>query len=142
MTFLPADQEGNVWRYLCSIQTCDFRMLPDVICALGDLTELGRKHRICCLSHTQEGPWASKEILLHKSSTPKAPVRGGSGALRCLPQFAPIKQGTRLAGVGSTRSKLTSKPFPHPLPLGHGRKWHTREQFKLRRVHFNLNFRP
>lgn len=48
-------------------------------CALGHLTELGRKHRICCLSHTQEGPWANKEILLHKSSTPKAPVRGGSG---------------------------------------------------------------
>lgn len=78
ITFLPIEQEGNIWRYLCSIQTCDFKMLPDVTCAPGDLTELGRKCGKCCLSHTRGGLRTSKN--LHKSRCiNEDAVRAGSG---------------------------------------------------------------
>lgn len=129
-TFLPAEQEGNIWRYLCSMQTCDFGMLPDVTCAPGYLTKLGKKCGICCLSCTHGGPWANKGRLPHKSSVPVAAARGSWGAHRCFPQFVPIKQGARPVGWGEPHSKLASNSFPHPLPLGHGRKEHVRKQYK------------
>lgn len=74
---------------------CDFRVLPDVICAPGELIELSRKHRICCPSDTQGGPWANKERLLPKPGLRAAGrgVQAHPGACLGLPHQTGGKAG-------------------------------------------------
>lgn len=138
ITFLPTEQEGNIWRYLCSIQTCDFRTLPDVICAPGDLTELGRNFGTCCLNHTQGGPWPNKERMLHKSRCCQKRLT----TVQCVLGWPPSDRRQDHMKWGEPDPKHPHDLLPHPLPLGCGTKGHVRRQFRLWRIHFNLNFRP
>lgn len=138
ITFLPIEQEGNIWRCLCSLQTCDFRLLPDGVCAPGDLTELGRKCGICCLSPTQGGPWTNEERLLHKSRCCKRRLR----SVQCLPWFPPSNRRQGQVEWGEPDPTHTPNLFPPPPPLGCGTEGHGRRRFRLCRIRFNLNFRP